>query len=53
MTIAELETRGAGVAPEQDSEPPLICPWRRFFARTLDMTLLSVLPVAAAPLPSG
>lgn len=46
--LSELETRGAGVAPEQDSEPPLICPWRRFFARTLDMTLLGVLPVAAA-----
>lgn len=46
--LSELEARGAGVAPEQDSEPPLICPWRRFFARTLDMTLLGVLPVAAA-----
>lgn len=35
--LAELE---AGISPPQeDAEPKLICPWRRYFARTLDFIL--------------
>lgn len=46
--LAELESRGPKPAPGFDSAPPLICPWRRFFARNLDLMLCTVLPFAAA-----
>lgn len=35
--LGELET--GAVPPEEDAEPKLICPWRRYFARTLDYLL--------------
>lgn len=35
--LGELET--GAVLPEEDAEPKLICPWRRYFARTLDYLL--------------
>lgn len=35
--LGELET--GAVPPEEDAEPKLICPWRRYLARTLDYLL--------------
>ena len=33
------ELRAGMDLPEEDAEPKLICPWRRFFARSLDFAL--------------
>ncbi len=48
--LAELSARGPKPAEGFDSVPPLICPWRRFFARNLDLMLCTILPLAAAAL---
>ena len=37
--LAELSARGPKPAEGFDSVPPLICPWRRFFARNLVLML--------------
>lgn len=39
--LGELQA-GMGL-PDEDSEPKLVCPWRRYFARTLDFILCELL----------
>lgn len=51
--LGELET--GAVLPEEDTEPKLICPWRRYFARTLDYLLceqLLLTPIMLIAMPN-